>query len=424
MKLPAIISRIFASRSKELAVVDDRNGGLGRGGGGWFRILEPFTGAWQRNVEVSRESTLAHSAVFACVSLISSDVGKLRPKIMQRLTNRTWTEAMDSPYSGLLQKPNDYQNRSEFFAYWIISKLIHGNTYTLKERDSRGVATTMHILDPRRVGVLIANDGTVFYRLRADRLSGVDEEIVIPAREIIHDKGPCLFHKLVGVSPLFAAGLAAQQGVNIQQNSAAFFANMSQPGGILTAPGHIEDDTADRLKRTWEEKFSGGNLGRTVVLGDGVEWKPLVLTAEDSQLIEQLKWTAETVASVFRVPPFMIGVGQMPAYNNIAQLTQQYYSQCLQSLIESLELCLDDGLGLSSASNPELAIEFDLDALLRMDTATRFKAYHDAITAGWMAPNEARQREDLPPVEGGDTPYLQQQNWALSQLAKRGSAPS
>ncbi len=36
-----------------------------------------------------------------------------------------------------------------------------------------------------------------------------------------------------------------------------------------------------------------------------------------------------------------------------------------------------------------------------------------------MAPNEARRREDLPPVDGGDTPYLQVQNYSLAALANR-----
>ena len=36
-----------------------------------------------------------------------------------------------------------------------------------------------------------------------------------------------------------------------------------------------------------------------------------------------------------------------------------------------------------------------------------------------MAPNEARAGENLRPVAGGDSPYLQQQNYSLAALAKR-----
>jgi hypothetical protein len=78
-----------------------------------------------------------------------------------------------------------------------------------------------------------------------------------------------------------------------------------------------------------------------------------------------LKWDDEKICATFHVPPYMVGVGAMPTYNNIEALNQQYYSQCLQVLIESLELCLNEGLELT----PGLGVEMDLDGLLRMDSA-------------------------------------------------------
>jgi phage portal protein BeeE len=54
-----------------------------------------------------------------------------------------------------------------------------------------------------------------------------------------------------------------------------------------------------------------------------------------------------------------------------------------------------------------------------MDTATRYKAHSDAIGGGWLSPDEARLDEDLPPVPGGKSPMMQQQNYSLAALAKR-----
>ena len=56
---------------------------------------------------------------------------------------------------------------------------------------------------------------------------------------------------------------------------------------------------------------------------------------------------------------------------------------------------------------------------MRMDTAARYDAKNKAVAGGWMAPNEARAGENLRPVAGGDSPYLQQQNYSLAALAKR-----
>src|SRR5690606_10607762 len=156
--------------------------------------------------------------------------------------------------------------------------------------------------------------------------------------EIIHDRYNCLFHPLVGVSPIYACGLAATQGLRIQNNSTNFFGNGSRPGGILVAPDKIDNDDAQRLKDHWDNNYTGANAGKVAVIGGGMKYEPLTTTAVDAQLIEQLGWTAEVVCSTFHVPPYKVGVGEMPKYDNIQALNVQYYSQCLQVLIESIEL--------------------------------------------------------------------------------------
>ena len=89
------------------------------------------------------------------------------------------------------------------------------------------------------------------------------------------------------MSPIFAAGLAATQGLHIQSNSATFFKNGSNPGGVLTAPGAISDETAARLKVAWSTNYSGENAGKVAVLGDGLKYEAMAVTATDAQLIEQ-----------------------------------------------------------------------------------------------------------------------------------------
>lgn len=387
--------------------------------GGWLPIIrESFAGAFQTNVEIKRDLVLTYHAVYACMTLIAGDISKLRVKLVERDTDGIWTETANPAYSPVLRKPNPLQTRIQFWENWILSKLSAGNVYVLKQRDGRGVVKRLYILDPRRVQPLVADDGSVFYRLSTDNISGIEAEVTVPAREIIHDRMNCIFHPLIGISPITAAGLAATQGINIQQNSANFFANKSMPGGILTAPGAIADETAARLKEAWQENYGGKNVGKIAVVGDGLKFEPIMMTAENSQLIEQLKWTAEVVCSVFHVPPYMIGVGPMPTYNNIQALNQQYYSQALQSLIEAAELILDEGLEMREG----IGTEFDLDDLLRMDTVTKVQSIKEAIGAGFMSPNEGRARFDLKPVKGGETPYLQQQNYSLAALDERDRA--
>jgi len=385
-------------------------------GGWWPLVRESFAGAWQQNVEVNQQAVLAYHAVFACMTLIASDIAKLRVKLVAQDSDGIWTETSNAAYSPVLRKPNGFQTRIQFWENWMLSKLSRGNTYVLKRRDNRNVVIELYVLDPNRVKPLVTPDGAVYYELQPDNLAGLQEDrIVVPASEIIHDRFNCLFHPLVGVSPIYANGLAATQGLSIQNNSANLFGSGSRPGGLLIAPGRIDPENATRLKEYWDNNFAGENAGKVAVLGDGMTYQGLSVTPEDAQLIEQLKWTAEVVCSTFHVPPYKIGVGALPSYNNVQALNTEYYSQCLQVHIEAAELCMDEGL----ATGDKLGTEFDLDNLLRMDSVTQMQVLKEGVGAGVLSPNEARAKVDRKPVPGGASPYLQQQNYSLEALAKR-----
>jgi HK97 family phage portal protein len=299
----------------------------------------------------------------------------------------------------------------------MLSKLSRGNTYVLKARDNRRVVTGLHIMNPDRVTVKVAEDSSVFYQLATDDMQQYEGTITVPQTEIIHDRMNPLYHPLVGVPPIYASALAATQGLNIQSQSLRLFANNAQPGGLLIAPSEISPENAERLRKTWQEMYSGDNFGKIAVLGNAMKYEKLAQTADEAQLIEQLKWTAEVVCSTYHVPPYKIGVGAMPSYNNVQALNVEYYTQCLQCLIEDAESTLDDGLGLGDEFS--LRTEFDIDNLLRMDGTAQADRAAKLVAGSIQTPNEARRDFGLSPLAGGDTVYMQQQNYSLEALAKR-----
>jgi HK97 family phage portal protein len=407
-----IETRVLLPLAKKLlsfAPVDDRRG--------WWRILESYAGSWQQHVQVDLTTVDAYWANFSCVTLIAGDIAKMYPCVMEYSTaKKIWEKS--TTRSLLLRKPNHFQTTIEFFFSWVISQLRTGNTYVLKIRDPQtGYVVALYVLDPDRVCPYITSDGGVYYALQKDELSLLPNAgtVWVPASEIIHDRMYTLYHPLVGLSPVFACGIQAMQGSAIVSTSAAFFKNRGLPAGILTAPGHIPDDTAQRLKTYFDDNYTGQNAGKVAVLGDALKFESLGTTAIDAQLIEQLKMTGEMIAACYHVPGYKIGVGPMPTVNNTAALNQQYYEQCLQFLIEKMEARLDEGLELKEHQQ----VWFDIGALLRMDPQTRSTVLGERVKNGIIAPNEARREDDLPPVEGGDTPFLQQQNYSLGALALR-----
>jgi HK97 family phage portal protein len=389
-------------------------------GSGWPVIGDWFPGAWQRNNECKTEDALAFATVWRCVQLISSDISKLGLNLIRNTGDEIWEPTTNTAHSPVLRDPNHFQSRIQFYETWVLSKLLHGNTYVLKQRDARGLVVRLFILDATRVYVLVGDDGSVFYQLATDNLAGLktDSTVIVPASEMIHDRMTPAYHPLVGISPIRACALSAMQGLKIQNMAANFFENEATPSGVLTAvSGTLSDEVAKKIQERWSQGFGGANRGKVAVLGADLKYQQLTIPARDAQLVEQLKMTGELVCTCFGVPPYKVVAGATPPpYASVEALQVQYYTDCLQVLIENIELLLDRGLELPT----DLGVEFDLDSLLRMDTATLVKAAQSSIGSGGMSPNEARKRFfGLGPVTGGDTPYLQQQNFSLSALAKR-----
>lgn len=379
---------------------------------------------FQHDIHVHPGHAQAHWAVFACQTLIASDIGKLGVKLTAYNEQTKIYEETDSPsVSPFLRQPNDYQTWQEFIEQWILSKVgAAGNAYILKERDRSNDVVAGYVLDPFCVTPLISDAGLVFYRLGRNLLAKVTSgDFVVPASEIIHDKMYPMFHPLIGVSPLYACALPASQGLDILKHSTRFFRNQARPSGLLVSPQRIDDKLAADYQKRWETNYGGHKNGRTAVLGNGLDYKPLTQNAVDSQLVDQLKMTAEMVCTAYHVPGYKIGVGSMPTYQNAEVLNQIYYSDCIQALVQKVEAALNVGLNLQQKN---YRIQLDEDDLLRMDKTAQIEFVARGVEKAVFSPNEARRKFNLPPVKGGDSPMLQQQNYSLAALDKRDSLPN
>jgi HK97 family phage portal protein len=415
MRFGSTLARIAKSI---LSPVDNR--------GGWFSlwgaVKEAFAGAWQENVVKHRHSAIHYAPVFSCITLIAGDISNMEWCMRQwDDDNQIWKRSpkqVSAQYLPVLRKPNNYQNQNQFREVWMLSKLQHGNTYGLIVRDQRGMVKEIYILDPTRVTPMVVDEtGEVWYQLSPDNMTGgmLQNGIMVPASEIIHDRFNCLFHPLVGISPIFACLLQALQGIKVQENYYTFFKNGAQPSGILTAPGSIPVATAAKLKQQFNEGFTGDNAGKTAVLADGLKYQPITMSATDSQAVELLKFGEQQICSTFHVPQYKIGSGSVPAGMTVEQLAQDYLTGCLLRHIEDMEAVFNEALGLDDNN----WVHLDQDNLLRLDKQSQMTFVSEGIKASVLAPDDGRRYFNLPPVPGGAFPMAQQQNYSLEALAKR-----
>lgn len=411
------IKNAFAPREKAISQVSLRDS--------WRRIFEPYTGAWQRNESEEVGSILCYPTLYACITLISQDIAKLPYVLMSKMGN-IWRPQESPSFSPVLRKPNYYQTAQQFRESWILSKLLHGNTYVLKVRDNRGIVTSLFVLDPCRVRPMVSDSGDVFYEfwhpkdgydlpLMPELAVEIDGNFVVPASEIIHDRWATFHHHLIGVPPLCAANWPAVKNLKILKNSTTFFGNGANPGGILTAPAGIGDDDSKSLKDYWDSNFSEENSGKVAVIGADMKFTSFAFKAADSQLVEQMRYSDEQIAQAFRVKPYKVGITNPPGGWKSDDINVEYHDSALSPLIEAMEDLLVEGLRIPQP----MRVQLDAQPLWRMDQGKQADVAVALVGGKIATPDEARERFNLAPTGGGDTLWGQHQDYPLGVLSER-----
>jgi hypothetical protein len=185
----------------------------------------------------------------------------------------------------------------------------------------------------------------------------------------------------------------------------------------LSTDKSLQRQKAEEMKERWQRIYAGEEgAGDVAVLEEGLQWKPLTMTAVDAQLIDQLRYSVEDVARVYRVPLFMLGDLTKVNYNSSEQLTRIYWAGCLSAHMQALEWRLSHFFGMDGRKE---YLEFDLDALFKAEEQSRIETLSRSVQGGLRSNNEARRVLGLNPVAGGDTVFMQQQMVPVSFLAGR-----
>jgi HK97 family phage portal protein len=369
---------------------------------------------------------LTHSPVYACVRQLAFDIAKLPLRAVQPVTrsiaarNYTiWLPRTDVPFEAWSRRPNHYQTLFDFFVSWVVSLLLHGAAYVLLRRDAFGNVDAAYVLDPGLVRERVSDEtGDLFYQLSADPLNGLVSDVLVPAEQILAHRYLPLSSPLCGSSPLLPAGNSATMKLNTLLDAQAV------PLGVITGPEEINQLQADEMAGRWLTKFGGSsneNRKGVAVLGSNFKFELVSRSARDAQLIELAKFGAEDVARAFGVPAWLIGAATAPAGDALGIAMQQYYSSTLQPILTQMAQLLT--VGMLGERRARDRIEHDPMGLLAFDPKARVDYYSTGVGGGIFAPNEARAELGLMPVLGGDSPYLQQQNFSLADLAKRSAQP-
>jgi HK97 family phage portal protein len=354
---------------------------------------------------ISQATAMSVAAVYRAVYVRSTDVARCTPSVFseQKDGTREKLKGTDHAIAALMLRPNRVQTYFEFIRDLWVAYLLRGNAYAAILRDARGEPRELLPINPDAVMILEAVDGQWFYNVNRIGLFQMamlrDLPIAIPAEDILHFRG-ISFNMLVGASTIGLARDAIGLNMAQSQQQSRWIGNGARPSVVLESKNKLNDQSAARLKKSWED-FSAGiqNVGRTAVLEDGVTAKSLQLTGVDLQFIDQCNLSIQDVARFFGVPVRKLMQADTSKGSSIIQEDQSYINETVSpdlSLIEQKMVVTFD------LDKEGLGVDLDETPLLRADPLTRYNVGRIGILSGMVSTNEWRRGEKLPPVEGGD----------------------
>jgi HK97 family phage portal protein len=354
---------------------------------------------------ISQATAMSTSSVYRAVSVRAHDVARCKPSVFSVDANgtRTKLDPEDHALAALFVRPNRVQSYFEFVRDMWVAYLLRGNAYAVVLRDRRANPTELIFVNPDAVVVLEACDGSWFYNVNRIGLFQIaalrDFPPAIPAEDILHIRG-ISFNMLVAASTIGLArdSIGLAMGQNLQ--ASRWINNGARPSGVLETVQKLSEVTSKRLKAQWDEFQSGvQNTGRTAVLEEGLQWKPVQLTAVDLQFINQQQATVQDIARFFGVPPRKLYQADMTRGSTIIMEDQSYVNETVAPDLEMFEQKLVQYFDLDKEG---LGVDLDESALLRTDPATRYNLGRIGTMSGLISTNEWRRGERLPPVPGGD----------------------
>jgi len=366
---------------------------------------------------VNAEKSLQLSAVWACVKLVSETVATLPFKIYEKDVNGEKREAKNHPlYRLLCVKPNPEMTPTRFVQFIIASILLRGNAF-IEQRFYKGVElASLNPLLPQNMRVSMGDNGLLQYEY-TDPYSGVKRDI--DREHIVHLRGFGI-DGVIGLDPMKAGKEVIGTALSTNEASGKFFENGLQASGFITAKQNLTAEQRDGVRNQINKFVGSKNVGKVMVLEGDLDYKAITINPETAQLIESRGYSVEEICRWFGVPPVMIG--HMDKASSWASSLEMLYTffltTCLRPILVNIEQEYKQRL---FNSDERYYVEFNVEGLLRADSAGRAAYYNQGLNDGWLCRNEVRAKENLPPITGGDKFTIQMN---MTTIDKVGEEPT
>jgi hypothetical protein len=197
-------------------------------------------------------------------------------------------------------------------------------------------------------------------------------------------------------------------GLATERHGAKTFGSGTMPKAVLTNATEkmSNPDTRKAFRTDWREVHQQDGFD-IAILNPGQDIKPLTLSVKDQQFLETRQHNIEELCRWYDLPPHTLHHLLRATNNNIEEMSIGLVTYSLVPWIVPNEQHYLFKLMPDENERKSHYIKYEVNGLMRGNSAARSAFYHAGITDGWLSPNDATELEDFNPFPGGDQHFIQ-----------------
>ena len=366
-----------------------------------------FSGMTASARKVSISSSLTISAFYSGINTIGNSIGIL-PHVVQVNDDNQRNPLKTHPaYQLLATRPNNYMSAFTWKHLMTITMLLRGDSYSAIIRNENGQITSFMFL-PWDETTVIDFEGNLYYMYKSE---------IYTSDEVLHFKG-FSFDGKTSKSVLQFAADSLGKTLNAQKYSSDALNESGLSYGVLETDKQMKGDVKEAVADAFESRLAKTSKHRSPVLDEGMKYKRITLTPDETKFIETYANGIEDIARWLNIPRHKLHLEGEGGYNALVQMEQDYLQSAILPISTRIKEELDYKLFSDSEKQQGLNVYQNHKKLLQVDPKSRGQFYKDLIFMGAISPNEIRMLEDMNPYADGDK-FLQLSNLLTEEQVKK-----
>ena len=342
----------------------------------------------------------------AVVNFISNSVAQLPLKLYTRGENDDRKRDRDSAAAKVLYLPNADQTSFEFVRALMTEYLLFGRNYVWILPDPDSESGWQLRIVPEEWIVQTEKENPYGPRSIVISVDGIGT-VAVPREEFVPFSTYAPGNPGGYVSPVAALRQTLEEQIQAGRFRRELWKSSGRLNAQIVRPKDVQPWT-EETKKKWVAAFreawgaGGAKAGSIPVMEDGMEIKPFNTSFKESQWMESVKLSRESVAAAYMINPSLVWHTDTQTYASSKDNARALYAECLGPILQMLQQRINAFLLPKIGAVPGTYCEFDLSEKLKGDFEQRASVIQSSVGGPWITRNEARRDNNLPPVPGGD----------------------